>query len=281
MPRGRLWVFALASLVAFWFSVPAANAASIAGVSGRLAADYRPLLDNNVVNVGHRGGGRGASRIWWPRGGARGYGGPRTGAYGGPRTRSYRRPGTRPYPGARNRTASPRGTPSNIKRYRGAPRKAARSGGPRRVSRGQRPRTRQYQSARSEPRHPYRRGGPRRDRARKYARNNGRGYRRGQRRGRGYKSYSHYKKHCRHRCGRHRHRRKHYHYYYDGWWYSWPWWSILLYAYDYGGYYADGYDDYELHVAYCLGKYKSYVVETDTYTAYSGRVRRCRSPYSG
>ncbi len=34
------------------------------------------------------------------------------------------------------------------------------------------------------------------------------------------------------------------------------------------------------HVAYCLGKYRSYDPATDTYLAYSGRVRRCRSPYS-
>lgn len=95
---------------------------------------------------------------------------------------------------------------------------------------------------------------------------------------RSYRSYSHYRKDCRRYCGRYKHRRKHYGYYRSGWWYSWPWWSLSVPIYVYSDV---GYRNNELHVAYCLGKYRSYDPYTDTYVAYSGKVRRCRSPYSG
>jgi hypothetical protein len=95
---------------------------------------------------------------------------------------------------------------------------------------------------------------------------------------RSYRNYGHYKKHCRRYCGRYKHRHRRYSYYYDDWWYAWPWWSLSVPIYVYA---QDNYQYDDLHVAYCLGKYRSYNPATDTYLAYSGRYRRCRSPYSG
>lgn len=51
-----------------------------------------------------------------------------------------------------------------------------------------------------------------------------------------------------------------------------------------GGYadYDDGYSGGGLgsrHVQYCLNKYKSYNPRNNTWVAYSGRVRKCYSPY--
>ena len=52
--------------------------------------------------------------------------------------------------------------------------------------------------------------------------------------------------------------------------------------------YYDDYDDYDgydggglssRHVRYCLNKYQSYNPRNNTWVAYSGRVRQCRSPY--
>lgn len=34
------------------------------------------------------------------------------------------------------------------------------------------------------------------------------------------------------------------------------------------------------HYQYCIGKYKSYVIQTNSYTAYSGQTRYCNSPYN-
>ena len=53
---------------------------------------------------------------------------------------------------------------------------------------------------------------------------------------------------------------------------------MTLYAYDYAGYDRYYYDD--AHVEWCLRKYRSYDIESDTYLAYSGKIRRCISPYS-
>ena len=55
----------------------------------------------------------------------------------------------------------------------------------------------------------------------------------------------------------------------------------------YGGYnyYDDGYDDYDggglssRHVRYCLNKYKSYRPRNNTWVSYSGKVKKCYSPY--
>lgn len=84
-------------------------------------------------------------------------------------------------------------------------------------------------------------------------------------------------KHFRRYCACHKHRNRHYRHYHCGLWYSWPFWSQGVPVFD------DEQDDYQcddLHVEYCQGKYRSYNPTTDTYLAYSGRVRRCRSPYS-
>ena len=62
-------------------------------------------------------------------------------------------------------------------------------------------------------------------------------------------------------------------------------------AYAANNYYDDGYYDYDdydgydggglssRHVRYCLNKYQSYNPRNNTWVAYSGRVRQCRSPY--
>ena len=86
-----------------------------------------------------------------------------------------------------------------------------------------------------------------------------------------HRTYSHYRKRCRVHCGRSRHRHSRYVHRYGGWWYSRPWWVVTVPSYGYG--------HYDRHVAYCLRKYRSYDPRTDTYIAYSGRVRRCVSPY--
>lgn len=49
------------------------------------------------------------------------------------------------------------------------------------------------------------------------------------------------------------------------------------YGYDDGGF--DGGGLSSRHVRYCLNKYQSYNPRNNTWLAYSGRVRQCRSPY--
>lgn len=34
------------------------------------------------------------------------------------------------------------------------------------------------------------------------------------------------------------------------------------------------------HYQYCVGKYRSYVIQTNTYTSFSGQTRFCNSPYN-
>ncbi|MDJ0614381.1 MAG: BA14K family protein [Rhizobiaceae bacterium] len=34
------------------------------------------------------------------------------------------------------------------------------------------------------------------------------------------------------------------------------------------------------HYQYCIGKYRSYVIQTNTYTSFSGQTRYCNSPYN-
>ena len=78
-------------------------------------------------------------------------------------------------------------------------------------------------------------------------------------------------------CVRYEHRDRRYSHFHCGLWYSYPFWATGVPIYTYDKY------DYEFddpHVAYCLDKYRSYDPATDTYLAYSGRFRRCRSPYS-
>jgi hypothetical protein len=79
------------------------------------------------------------------------------------------------------------------------------------------------------------------------------------------------------------------HYPYGGYYYGTPW---MTFPFMFGGGFADRYyDDYDdyydygnnhgsAHVEWCLNRYRSYRPRTDTWTSYSGRVRRCISPYS-
>jgi BA14K-like protein len=69
-------------------------------------------------------------------------------------------------------------------------------------------------------------------------------------------------------------------YYYGGYYYHSPWWTFPLI----GGtlflgnrYYGGGYGS--RHVQWCLDRYRSYNVRTNTWVGYSGRVYQCRSPY--
>jgi len=34
------------------------------------------------------------------------------------------------------------------------------------------------------------------------------------------------------------------------------------------------------HYQYCMGKYRSYVIQTNTYTSFGGQTRYCNSPYN-
>jgi BA14K-like protein len=91
--------------------------------------------------------------------------------------------------------------------------------------------------------------------------------------------------------GRDRHYayRRHYghHHNYGGFYLGYP----LFFGGGFGDYYGDGYygngnyyGNYNYsgsaHVEWCLNRYRSYRPRTNTWTSYSGRVRRCISPYS-
>ena len=87
------------------------------------------------------------------------------------------------------------------------------------------------------------------------------------------------------------HHRKHRHRHNNGVYLSLP--LIIGGAYAANRYYGDdyyddgdyGYDDggygglNSRHVRYCLKRYQSYNPRNNTWVAYSGRVRQCRSPY--
>ena len=79
---------------------------------------------------------------------------------------------------------------------------------------------------------------------------------------------------CRTRHGNCRH-------YYRGYYYATPWWTLPLI----GGAYALGAQDRHdhrygnAHVEWCLDRYRSYNVRTNTWVSYSGQVRQCVSPY--
>ncbi len=70
-----------------------------------------------------------------------------------------------------------------------------------------------------------------------------------------------------------RHRKRHgkFRHFHDGWWWSDPWWSYDTYAT------AFAYDD--AHVEWCLRRYRSYNIRTNTFVTYKGRIRECISPY--
>ncbi len=257
----RVWAVALAASLAGWVMAAPASAASIAGGTAMVSLNTGKSVDNSVVQVRQR------------RCGRRCFGGRRAG--NGPR--AYRGPRANRGPSANRGPRANRGSRAN--------RGPRVSNGPRRrgQARGNRGQRRQLAS-RHVGKHALRHGGPRKARKRAHARRHGAKKRRyGHKRRHAHKSYRHFKKHCRHRhkCGRHKRRHGHYKHYYGGWYYGWPWWSIGWPYYGYrASYYAyDYYDD--PHVAYCLGRYKSYVPERDQYLSYSGVWRYCRSPYRG
>ena len=49
----------------------------------------------------------------------------------------------------------------------------------------------------------------------------------------------------------------------------------------YSSYYEPVYAEYDAHEEWCLNRYRSYDPASDTWVGYSGKVYRCRSPYSG
>lgn len=86
-----------------------------------------------------------------------------------------------------------------------------------------------------------------------------------------------WKKHGR----RYHHRSHRYRHYHGGYWYENPWWVFPMIgagiALSDRGRYYDGYGS--RHVRWCLDRYRSYDVRTNTWVSYSGRVRQCFSPY--
>ena len=81
----------------------------------------------------------------------------------------------------------------------------------------------------------------------------------------------------RHRHGnRYRHRRHGYGHYYGGYWYRTPWWILGTGLAIGAGAAAAGSNN---HVQWCLNRYRSYNVRTDTYRGYDGYDHRCNSPY--
>jgi preprotein translocase subunit Sec61beta len=78
---------------------------------------------------------------------------------------------------------------------------------------------------------------------------------------------------------RHHRRSNRYRHYYGGYYYENPWWllpmlgaGIVLNQRNYGSYGSN-------HVEWCLNRYRSYNVRTNTWRSYSGHVRQCVSPY--
>lgn len=251
MKRFRIWAVALAVSLAGWAMAAPASAASIAGGTGLVYLDAGKTATDSLINVRERRCGRNCLN--------------RNRASNGPRRKQAG-------DGPRRRQAN------------NGPRKKRASNGPPKRNKARRySGNRKQLNSRRVSRHGLNRG-PRANASRRANRHNAnkRGY--NHKRRRAHSSYSHFRKHCRHKskCGRHKHRHGNYKYYYSGWFYAWPWWTTAWpgYAfsasyYDYGGY---GYND--PHVAYCLGKYRSYRPDIDRYLSYSGVWRRCISPYS-
>lgn len=74
---------------------------------------------------------------------------------------------------------------------------------------------------------------------------------------------------------RYRNRRSGHRHYYRGHWYASPWWILGTgLAIGAGAAAASG-----SHVDWCLNRYRSYNVRTDTYRGYDGYDHRCNSPY--
>ena len=249
MPNYRNWAVALASTFALWSAIPSVSEAAVPGSGIRTAIQNFAVQSNPVTNVRQ---GNCRRRCFTGQNFNR-----------GPQSRSRVRTGQTP----RRFQGRPHGNAAVVMRRNGRP----VYGNQYRARNAYR-----YRGPRSQVALSYRRGNLAKSNSyylkRRAYRNNGiRGRR-------SYRNYDHYKKHCRRYCGRYKHRNRRYSYYYDDWWYSWSWWSLSVPIYVYA---QDNYRYDDLHVAYCLGKYRSYNPATDTYLAYSGQYRRCRSPYSG
>jgi hypothetical protein len=77
----------------------------------------------------------------------------------------------------------------------------------------------------------------------------------------------------RHRDDDHRH-------FHEGLWFSVPFWlGAAATAPLYADPYDDDYDYGEDHIDYCLNRYQSYDVDTNTFMSYSGVRKPCISPY--
>ena len=107
----------------------------------------------------------------------------------------------------------------------------------------------------------------------------GRGYRQGGG-GRGYNQGGggrHYGYDRGRHGDRYGYRHGNYRHYYEGLWYAFPWWLGAAAVAE--PYYAE--PDYEGgdHVDWCLNRYRSYNVRTDTFRGYDGLDHRCISPF--
>ena len=99
-----------------------------------------------------------------------------------------------------------------------------------------------------------------------------------------YPRYNHYR--YGYRCNGWNHNCRHYH---NGYWYQNPWWTYPVIgagiALGTGAYYYDDYDRAPVagyggrHMRWCYNHYRSYNARTNSWVAYSGRVRQCISPY--
>jgi hypothetical protein len=79
--------------------------------------------------------------------------------------------------------------------------------------------------------------------------------------------------------GRHYRRTNRYRHYHGGYYYENPWWLLPMI----GAGIALSHRNYgysSRHVEWCLNRYRSYNVRTNTWVSYSGHVRQCVSPYS-
>ncbi len=77
------------------------------------------------------------------------------------------------------------------------------------------------------------------------------------------------------RSGRFRH-------HHGGYWYDNPWWVFPMVGAGIALSHRDRYYDYGYgsnHVEWCLSRYRSYNVRTNTWVSYSGHVHQCVSPY--
>jgi hypothetical protein len=74
-----------------------------------------------------------------------------------------------------------------------------------------------------------------------------------------------------------------YKYYYGGYWYNRPYWNIyvpLPFIAVPPVYVAPRYRNYSAqHINWCMSRYRSYNVRTNTWVSYSGQVRQCISPF--